>query len=100
MVIPEPRVGLSLQVAVKGPGGGNEDELEEKAVVPYSFLDSFTESSLLIKHTVLAHSGRFHKGTMGWVTCKQQEFISYGSRGWKVQDKAAGRLGVRTQVRA
>lgn len=41
LVIPELRVGLNLQVVVKGPGGEIR-KMESNQAVPYSFFDSFT----------------------------------------------------------
>lgn len=41
LVIPELRVGLNLQVVVKGLGGEIR-KMESNQAVPYSFFDSFT----------------------------------------------------------
>lgn len=41
LVIPELRVGLNLQVVVKGPGGEIR-KMESNQAVSYSFFDSFT----------------------------------------------------------
>lgn len=44
--------------------------------------------------SVLTHLGYYNKNTIHWVAYKQQQFISYHSGGWDVQDHGVADFGV------
>lgn len=92
-------VAIKEKTHIKHPGHLSSAWAETLNFLSHAFISPLCSVTLGVTSqphyimSVLVHPCNYNK-VLNWLAYKKQKFILHSSRGWEVQDKSAGRLGV------